>query len=146
MRLKRVQTGWAWVLGAVFLSSTAMGCVGGSKGLSADDKEKLKAYILDSAPADLQHKTDVNFENKIHLIGYKFDPETAKPGQEVKITMWWRCDSSLDEGWQLFTHLHDDVSDKNDNLDMNGPLRENRNGKQLLSPDKWEKGKVYVDE
>jgi hypothetical protein len=58
------------------------GCVGGSKGLSAEDKEKLKAYILDAPPADMPHKLDVNFENKIHLIGYKFDPETAKPGQE----------------------------------------------------------------
>jgi Carbohydrate family 9 binding domain-like len=151
MRLMRVQTGWTWVLGAVFLASVAsaigsVGCVGGSKGLSADDKERLKAYVLDSAPADMQHKTDVNFENKVHLVGYKFDPETAKPGQEVKITMWWRCDSSLDDGWSLFTHLHDDVSDKNDNLDTNGPIRENRNNKQILGPDKWEKGKVYVDD
>ena len=95
----------------------------------------------------MQHKVDVNFENKVHLIGYKFDPETAKPGQDVKITYvlalrrrrWTTAGS-------LFTHLHDDVSDKSDNLDWTGPLRENRNNKQLLGPDKWEKGKVYVDE
>ena len=124
----------------------AIACVGGSKGLSSEDKDRLKPYILDSAPADMQHKTDINFENKVHLIGYKFDPETAKPGADVKITYWWRCDDTLDEGWSLFTHLHDDASDKSDNLDWNGPLRENRNNKQLLGPDKWEKGKVYVDE
>ena len=144
--------GWTWLVGAALAASTltvvvgATGCVGGSKGLTGDEKEKLKPYILDSAPADMQHKVDVNFENKVHLIGYKFDPETAKPGQDVKITMYWRCDDTLDDGWSLFTHLHDDVSDKSDNLDWAGPLRENKNNKQLLGPDKWKKGFVYVDE
>src|SRR4051812_30441077 len=79
----------------------ASGCVGGSKGISNEDKERLKPYILESAPADLQHKIDVNFENKIHLVGYKFEPETAKPGQDVKLTYYWRCDDTLDDGWGL---------------------------------------------
>ncbi len=145
----RVRTGWMGLLGAVCALQVAgamVGCVGGSKGLSADDKERLKANILDTAPADIPHKIDVNFENKVHLIGYKFDPELARPGQDVKLTYWWRADDTLEDGWSLFTHLKDESSDKNDNLDWNGPLRENRNNKQLLGPDKWEKGKVYVDE
>jgi hypothetical protein len=124
----------------------AVACVGGSKGVSSEDKEKLKAYVLDSEPADMPHKVDINFENKLHIIGYKFDPELAKPGQDVKLTYWWRCDDSLDEGWKLFTHLHDDVSDKSDNLDNVGPIRELKGDKQILGPDKWEKGKIYVDE
>ena len=31
-------------------------------------------------------------------------------------------------------------------LDFDGPLREPRNNRQLLGPDRWEKGKYYVDE
>jgi hypothetical protein len=120
--------------------------VGGSKGISAEDKDRLKPYILDTAPETIPHKLDVNFENRIHIIGYKFDPETAKPGTEVKITYWWRCDDTVDDGWQLFTHLNDPSQDKSDNLDNNGPIRELKNGKQVLGPDRWEKGKVYVDE
>jgi hypothetical protein len=122
------------------------GCVGGSKGITSEEKERLKPYILDAPPAEMQHKIDVNFENRVHIIGYRFDPELAKPSTEVKITYWWRCDDTVDEGWQLFTHLHDVVSDKSDNLDNNGPIRELKNNKQLLGPDRWEKGKVYVDE
>jgi hypothetical protein len=122
-------------------------CVGGSKGgVTNEDKDRLKQYVLDQAPADIPRKLDINFENKIHLIGYKFDPETAKPGADVKLTYWWRCDDTVDEGWALFTHLHDDSSDKSDNLDGVGPLRENKNNHQILGPDRWEKGKVYVDE
>ncbi len=128
------------------IGATGMGCVGGNKGVTSEDKERLKAYILDAPPADLQHKVDVNFENRVHLIGYKFVPELARPGSEVKITYWWRCDDTIDEGWQLFTHLHDASQDKSDNMDWNGPIRENRNNKQILGPDRWEKGKIYVDE
>ena len=134
---------WRSSLAGLFAS----GCVGGSKGLAAEDKDKLKSYILDAPPADMQHKIDVNFENKVHLIGYKFDPETAKPGQEVKLTYWWRCDDTLDDGWLLFTHTKDEGSGKMGNLDFSGPLRDQRNGThQVLGPERWEKGKVYVDE
>lgn len=121
-------------------------CVGGSKGLSSEDKEKLAPYILESEPADLQHKVDINFENKIHLVGYKVDPEIAKPGTDLKITWYWRCDDTLDDGWSLMTHISDDASGKNDNIDWIGPLRENRDNKMLLGPSRWEKGKVYADE
>jgi hypothetical protein len=125
----------------------SIGCVGGSKGLSAEDKEKLKSYILDSQPANIAHPLDVNFENKIHLIGYKFEPESAKAGQEVKITYYWRCDEQLEDGWLLFTHTKDDGSGKMGNLDYVGPLRDQRNGShQVLGPERWEKGKFYVDE
>ncbi len=115
--------------------SVMVGCVGGSKGLSSEDKEKLKAYILDAPPADMPHKLDVNFENKVHLIGYKFEPETAKPGQEAKLTYYWRCDEPLDDGWLLFTHTKDDGTGKMGNLDYVGPLRDQRNGShQVLGP------------
>jgi Carbohydrate family 9 binding domain-like len=120
-------------------------CVGGSKGLSADDKEKLKAYVLDAPPADAK-KLDINFENKVRLVGYKFEPELAKPGESVKLTYYWKAEDTVEDGWLLFTHLRDDVSDKSDNMDWSGPLRENKNNKQILGPDRWEKGKVYADE
>ena len=134
----------ALFIGLLLLSGAA--CVGGSKGLSSEDKDRLKPYILEAPPADLTHKVDINFENKVHLVGYKFEPETAPPGADVKLTYYWRCDDTVEDGWSLFTHLHEEVSDKNDNLDWNGPIRENRNNKQILGPDRWEKGKVYVDE
>jgi hypothetical protein len=128
------------------MAGVGFGCVGGSKGLSTEDKERLKPYVLESAPADLAHKLDVNFENKVHLIGYAFSPEAAKPGAEVKITYYWRCDDTLEDGWLLFTHTKDEGSGKMGNLDFVGPLREQKNGHQVLGPERWERGKVYVDE
>src|SRR4029077_9172898 len=117
-----------------------------SKGLSSEDKERLKPNILETTPADLPHKLDINFENKVHLVGYKFEPEAASPGLEVKLTYYWRCDDTVEEGWLLFTHTKDEVSGKMGNLDFVGALREDRNGHQILGPERWEKGKVYLDQ
>jgi hypothetical protein len=134
------------VLSWVVVAGACFGCVGGSKGLSSEDKERLKPFILEAVPAEMQHKLDVNFENKVHLVGYEFSPEQSKPGGEVKLKYYWRCDDPVEDGWMLFTHTKDEGSGKMGNLDFVGPLREQKNNRQILGPDRWERGKVYVDE
>ena len=133
------------ISGFIGLAMTS-GCVGGGKGISADDKERLKPYILDAVPTDIPHPVDVNFENKIHLLGWKAEPETAGKGQDVKVTYYWRCDDPVESGWALFTHVYDASINKYDNLDWASAIREKKDEHQILGPDKWEKGKVYVDE
>jgi len=120
-------------------------CVGGKTQISAEDKQRLAQYILDAPPADAK-KLDVNFENKVHLVGYKLEPELAPPGTAVKITYYWRCDEPLEEGWKLFTHVQHEGFPGHEGLDSVGPLRENKGNSQVLGPDRWERGKVYVDE
>lgn len=130
-------------LGAAAISPLA--CVGGKSHISAEDKERLKAYILDSVPPDAK-KVDINFENKIHLVGYKVEPETAGPGVQVKATYYWKCEDPIEQGWQLFTHLQHEGYDKPENLDSVGPLREVKGREQILGPDRWERGHIYADE
>jgi hypothetical protein len=134
-------------MSVVVVGIVSAGCVGGGKGLSAEDKERLKPYTLDSVPEDVPHKLDINFENKVHIVGYKFEPEAAHPGEDVKLTYYWRCDDTVEDGWLLFTHTKDEGNGHLGNLDFVGPIREQKsNGHQVLGPDRWEKGKVYVDE
>jgi hypothetical protein len=120
-------------------------CVGGKTQISAEDKARLQQYILEAPPADAK-KIDVNFENKIHLVGYKAEPELAPPGTSVKVTYYWRCDEPLDEGWKLFTHVQHEGFPSHEGLDNVGPLREAKGNAQVLGPDRWERGKVYADE
>jgi hypothetical protein len=124
-----------------------MDCVGGSKGTSSSELEKLKPYILEQAPNDMTAKLDINFENKVRLVGYKIEPAgNAGPGTDVKLTMFWKVDDKLDDGWSLFTHIVDSNNDRILNIDNVGPLREVKESHQALWPSAWEKGKVYADE
>ncbi len=130
---------------AFVLLAALHGCVGGSKGISAEDRERLKGYIVETVPESAR-RIDVNFENKMHLVGYRAEPESAPPGTEVKLTYYWRCDEPLEDGWNLFTHVQHEGFDRPDNADMSGALREYKDGRQVLGPSRWEKGKIYVDE
>lgn len=118
-------------------------CVGG-KNLSRDEQDRLRPYILDSRP-QVAHVKDVNFDDKIHLIGYKVEPESPAPGTDVKLTYYWQVDQAPGDGWMLFTHILTEGAQPQ-NLDNIGALREPREKKQLLGPERWERGKFYVDE
>ena len=108
---------------------------------------KPRSEGLAAVPADIPHKLDVSFEDKVHLVGYKLDPPFAAPGREVKLTFWWRCDEALGDGWQLLTHTRDGGTGKMGNLDNVGSLREPIDPQhQRLGPDRWVPGRVYVDE
>jgi len=135
----------AFTLAATTLAGTA--CVGGKQQISSEDKERLKAYILEAIPTDPAIKrVDINFENKVHLVGYKVEPELAGPGVEVKTTYYWQCNEPVEEGWHLFTHLHHEGIVPFQNIDASGPIREVKGRSQVLGPDRWERGKFYVDE
>src|SRR5262245_3688206 len=85
-----------------------LACVGGSTETSAEDKERLKAFVLEKAPDAIPVKLDIDFDGKVKLLGYKIEPQgQVKAGGHVKITMYWQSVKKLDDGWNLFTHVLD---------------------------------------
>ncbi len=114
---------------------------------SQQESERLKSFILADAPADVGTRVDADFDGKVTLLGAKVEPAgTAKPGDKLKFTLYWKCVSKLDAGLKLFTHVVDASGERILNIDNVGPLRELRSGTQALPPSDWEPGKVYVDE
>jgi len=125
------------------------GCAKRGTKMSKAEKEAMKAHILDDLPADVPHKVDVNFEDKVHLIGWKAEPEKAEPGSTVNFTLYWRKTGDLDADWKLFTHVTtDNVQEAKGNLDCVGAIRQEKGEQcktQLFGPSEWEKGKVILD-
>jgi len=139
------------VLGFLLVMSPAVlagACVGGSKEAPAvDQTEALKAFILDAPPADVGTKVDINFDNKVTLLGAKVEPASVRAGDRVKVTMYWKVTKEIGEqGWKLFTHVVDGSGERVLNIDNVGPLRRMVGHDQALSPSSWKAGKVYVDE
>jgi hypothetical protein len=112
----------------------------------------LESHVLDSVPSDIENRIFVDFEGKVHLIGYALEPKTAAtPGSRFKLTLYWRSVAPLGPDWGLFTHLLDGTGRKFGNTDNEGPLRRLKpspDGEQVqtLPPSDWIPGKIYVDE
>ena len=62
-------------------------CVGGSKDeATVDQAQALKAYVLDKEPGDVGTKLNINYDNKLTLLGSKVEPSgTIHTGDKVKV-------------------------------------------------------------
>jgi hypothetical protein len=128
------------------LTLGALGCVNDTP--STDPPEEVQKFILDKLPeGEKLTELNVNFDDKITLIGAQIDPGlVVEPGARVKITMYWRAEKALDDvDWKLFTHVLDSSGERLMNLDNVGPLRHIRRNRQSWPPGSWVPGKVYVD-
>ncbi len=57
------------------------------------------------------------------LLGYDLDPASVKPGQTLRLTLYWRAQNSLDASYKVFTHLidgHDQVIGQQDSIPAGG--------------------------
>jgi hypothetical protein len=108
----------------------------------------LESRVLDSVPGDLPHRTFIDFEGKVHLLGYALSPESqAPPGSQLQLTLYWQSIEPLGRDWGLFTHILSPSGKQLANLDNVGPLRQiGPDQRQALAPSDWLPGKVYVDE
>ncbi|HEY4104534.1 MAG TPA: carbohydrate-binding family 9-like protein [Polyangiaceae bacterium] len=124
-------------------------CVGSSSD-SHDSKaasERLKHFVLSAPPSDVGQTVGADFEGKVKLLGARVEPAgSVRPGERIKLVMYWQAEKQLDSGWSLFTHVIDGAGERLLNVDNVGPLREVRGSTQALPPSDWQPGKVYIDE
>ncbi|HEX3777584.1 MAG TPA: carbohydrate-binding family 9-like protein [Polyangiaceae bacterium] len=124
-------------------------CVGGSSD-SHDTKassERLKHFVLSAPPNDVGQAVGADFEGKVKLLGARVEPAAnVRPGERIKLTIYWQAEKQLDSGWSLFTHVIDAAGERLLNVDNVGPLREVHGSTQALPPSDWQPGKVYIDE
>jgi hypothetical protein len=115
---------------------------------NAAQQSMLAGYASDTLPDGL-NKTDVDFDGKVHLVGWSASPKQAvyAVGTTVTVTLVWRVDAKIDEGVRLFTHLVGTAGEQLDNLDEKGPLRHMDGvAGAPLPPSSWVPGRYYKDE
>lgn len=62
-------------------------------------------YESVTAAEPAQTALQVNFGNQIYLIGADLPEVTARPGETLDLTVYWRASQSLDINYQSFVHL-----------------------------------------
>jgi len=53
-------------------------------------------------------RLDFNLDNKVALIGYKVDKAELRPGEEIRLTLYWQAEGEMGTDYTVFTHLIDD--------------------------------------
>jgi 4-amino-4-deoxy-L-arabinose transferase-like glycosyltransferase len=48
---------------------------------------------------------DVQFDQAVHLLAYRMRPETAGPGEQVTLTLYWQTTAALEKDWTVFVQL-----------------------------------------
>jgi 4-amino-4-deoxy-L-arabinose transferase-like glycosyltransferase len=57
--------------------------------------------------ADVEQRVDIDFGNKIKLVGYELNGQEWRPGEDLVVTMYWEALEDLDEDyWLLFRLVH----------------------------------------
>jgi hypothetical protein len=113
---------------------------GSSSGPSSREIDAIRARVASSTAPAPQHRLNVNFGDKVTLLGYDITPDgpTLRPGTQVTIKWYWRCDATVGDGWKLFTHL-DDATRPRENHDNDGDVR------RLYQPERWRRGEFVTD-
>ncbi len=54
---------------------------------------------------DMEHPLQVNFADKVELLGYDIDPEQATVREAIVVTLYWRALSEMEENYTVGVHL-----------------------------------------
>lgn len=55
--------------------------------------------------AHITHRTEVDLDGIIRLIGYELDTQRAHPGGRLTVTLYWQALSTIGEDYHVFVHL-----------------------------------------
>ncbi len=108
---------------------------------------RVEAWERQFAVPAIQHPLEVNLGNEVELLGYDLDRTSAKPGDSLHLTLYWRalpCPESVEGGcmdasYTVFTHLLDSDSrtwGQKDNVPQAGGYPTTL----------WVEGEVVIDE
>jgi 4-amino-4-deoxy-L-arabinose transferase-like glycosyltransferase len=113
----------------------------GGPRLTTDDGHdalRLARIKVRPRPGDLPNPLNVNFEDKVALIGYALDQRVAEPGETVQLTLYWRALSPMDVNYKVFAHVLGESNEVWANSDS--PLTD-----KAVCTNRWEPGIVVKE-
>lgn len=68
---------------------------------------------VEEAVPEMAHRADRRFGNSVVLVGYTVEPEgQLKPGDLLKLTLYWQATERIYERYTVFTHVVDEAGAK----------------------------------
>ena len=78
----------------------------GPDGQPLDDNVRFhQIAVLPREDSPVPNPVDFDFEGRIALVGYDLDRRTARPGETIHLTLYWRALAEMEEDYTIFTHV-----------------------------------------
>jgi 4-amino-4-deoxy-L-arabinose transferase-like glycosyltransferase len=102
------------------------------------DAVRLAPVTVRPRPGDVPNPLNVNFGDKVALIGYTLDQRIARPGETMRLTLYWRALNPMTVNYSLFVHVLGDENQIWANSDV--PLTD-----QAVCTNRWEPGTLVKE-
>jgi hypothetical protein len=114
---------------------------GANSGPSTREIEAVRARVASNTAPNPTHRLNINFGDKVTLLGYDMTPDTTtvRPGSRFTVKWYWRVDATVGDGWKLFTHFCDATSSRENHDADGGDVR------RLYQPERWRRGEYITD-
>jgi len=71
---------------------------------------RLKLAPVEPPSYSWEHLVHYSLSDKVALVGYNLDRTTVRPGDTLKLTLYWKTLGEMDRDYTVFTHLIDGES------------------------------------
>jgi hypothetical protein len=126
-----------WLV-ALYAITAAVSCTEKRSDSAAIDPSLKPKIVLPSKPAPA-HPSQLQFGDKLRLLGYDLSPESPSLDKSFTVTWYWEVLDPLDKGYKIFTHLSDG---KVNRLNLDAA----RNLRRGYPESEWKKGDLLRDE
>jgi hypothetical protein len=69
------------------------------------DAVQLARVTVRPRPGDVPNPLNVNFGDKVALIGYALDRRVTRPGETIRFTLYWQALNPMTVNYKLFVHV-----------------------------------------
>jgi hypothetical protein len=69
------------------------------------DALRLTTVEIQPWPGEFPNPLDINFGDQIALVGYKLDRRVVRPGETIRLTLYWQALAPMRENYRVFAHV-----------------------------------------
>lgn len=63
------------------------------------------ALLSESQTQNISHPVNAVFADQLQLLGYDLEQRAVKPGENLRVTLYWRALAPMSESYRVFVHL-----------------------------------------
>jgi 4-amino-4-deoxy-L-arabinose transferase-like glycosyltransferase len=75
--------------------------------VTSDGRNAVRLAAVEILPlkGEFPNALEANFDGKAALVGYELDRRVARPGETIRITLYWRALASFERNYSVFVHV-----------------------------------------